>query len=108
MSLKDEPYEESMKKEPSKLPKKANRYAAIIEKLFFAKYQKGMREVPFEREEMERFASKLKIQLPKNLGDIVYSFRYRTMLPDAIASLAAKQETWIIRPASRADTALLW
>lgn len=102
MALKDEPYKTSMKKKPSRKPsKKANRYSAIIEKIFFSKYEKGMREVPFEREEMERFATKLKVKLPKNLGDLVYSFRYRALLPATITSLAGKQEIWIIRPAGR-------
>ena len=73
-------------------------YSAIIERIFFAKYERGMREVPFERQEMETFAAKLKIKLPKNLGDLVYSFRYRTLLPGSITSLAGEQEIWIIRP----------
>jgi len=66
-----------------------------------SKYEKGMREVPFEREEMEKFASKLKVKLPKNLGDLVYSFRYRAMLPHRITSLAGPEEIWIIRPSGR-------
>jgi hypothetical protein len=90
--LKEEPSEPSMK-----AAKKPNRYTAIIEKLFFANYVKGMREVPFEREEMEKIASKLKVERPKNLGDLIYSFRFRTLLPDSISSLADEHETWIIR-----------
>ncbi|MGA2869281.1 MAG: hypothetical protein ABSF34_08990, partial [Verrucomicrobiota bacterium] len=106
MALKDEPIELSMKtKPPTKPSKRVNRYSAIIEKLFFSKYEKGMREVPFEREEMEKFAAKLKVKLPKNLGDLVYSFRYRALLPVAITSLAGEQEVWIIRPA---DIVLHW
>jgi len=60
-----------------------------------------MREVSFERQEMEKFAAKLKVKLPKNLGDLVYSFRYRALLPATITSLAGEQEIWIIRPAGR-------
>jgi hypothetical protein len=60
-----------------------------------------MREVPFEREEMERTAVKLKVEPPKNLGDLVYSFRYRTLLPETITSLAGEQEIWVIRPTGR-------
>jgi len=102
MALKDEPPETTMKAPRSPKPsRKANRYSAIIEKLFFSKYEKGMREVPFEREEMETFAAKLKVKLPKNLGDLVYSFRYRALLPASISSLAGQEETWIIRPAGR-------
>lgn len=102
MSMKDEPLQTPMKTKPrTKQSKRVNRYSAIIEKLFFSKYEKGMREVPFEREDMEKFAAKLKVKLPKNLGDLVYSFRYRALLPAAITSLAGAQEVWIIRPAGR-------
>jgi tRNA G10 N-methylase Trm11 len=100
--MKDEPNKTSMNASPTPKPsKKANRYSAIIEKIFFSKYEKGMREVPFERQEMETFASKLKVKLPKNLGDLVYSFRYRALLPKSITSLAGEQEIWIIRLAGR-------
>lgn len=61
-----------------------------------------MHEVDFEREEIVTFANKLKINLPKNLGDLVYSFRYRAAFPDSIKITAGKGETWIIRPAGRA------
>jgi hypothetical protein len=103
MVLKDEPIEPSMKtKTPSRPATRVNRYSAIIEKLFFSKYEKGMREVTFERVEMEEYAAKLKVRLPKNLGDLIYSFRYRALLPTAITSLASEHEVWIIRPAGRA------
>ena len=51
----------------------------------------------FEREEISEFASKLNIRLPKNLGDVIYSFRYRTELPSSILEKAPVGETWIIR-----------
>ena len=55
----------------------------------------------FEREEISEFASNLNIRLPKNLGDVIYSFRYRTDLPSSILEKAPSGETWIIRPAGR-------
>ncbi len=55
----------------------------------------------FEREEISAFASKLNIRLPKNLGDLIYSFRYRTDLPASILERAPVGETWIIRSAGR-------
>lgn len=60
-----------------------------------------MQEVDFEREDIVLFANKLKINLPKNLGDLVYSFRYRAAFPDSINACAGKGETWIIRSAGR-------
>jgi hypothetical protein len=53
-----------------------NRYNQIIEKVFFNNYSKGNKKVEFLRDEIENAASGLKIKLPKNLGDIIYSFRY--------------------------------
>lgn len=60
-----------------------------------------MREIVFEREEMAKFANELGVEVPKNLGDLVYSFRYRAALPDSIQSTAGKGEVWIIRPGGR-------
>ncbi len=100
MALRDHP--STMKQKlPKKAGQKVNRYSAIIEKIFFSKYQEGMREVPFERQEIETVASKLKVKLPKNIGDLVYSFRYRALLPKTITSIAGEQEIWIIRPTGR-------
>jgi hypothetical protein len=53
-----------------------NRYVRIIEKIFSAAYKKGAREVVFTREDIVRHAQELGIPLPKNLGDLVYSFRF--------------------------------
>jgi len=76
-------------------------YASIIEKIFQSKFKPGMREVDFERQEIVKFANQLKIDLPKNLGDLVYSFRYRAAFPETILSTAGKGKTWIIRPTGR-------
>lgn len=81
--------------------KDQNRYSAIIEKLFLMKFHAGIREVEFERAEIENVARQLKIKLPKNLGDLIYSFRYRTALPERIRSKAASGQAWIIRPAGK-------
>ena len=80
---------------------RTNRYSKIIEAIFDAKYTRGSRDVAFERDDLAAFASKLNIKLPKNLGDLIYSFRYRTELPESILEVAPEGETWIIRPAGR-------
>src|SRR5258708_38459963 len=79
-----------------------NRYAQIIERIFLDRFQAGMREVPFEREDLVSVARTLKVRLPKNLGDLVYTFRYRGALPDSIRATAPQGQHWIIRPAGRA------
>jgi hypothetical protein len=77
-------------------------YSSIIEKIFHSKFKPGMREVDFEREDIVKFGNELKIDLPKNLGDLVYSFRYRASLPESIKKLATEGNVWAIRPAGRA------
>lgn len=76
-----------------------NRYTQIIERIFLSRYEEGAREVAFEREDIERAAHELRIKLPRNLGDVVYSFRYRSALPESIRAKVPEGEGWIIRPA---------
>src|SRR5262249_3953136 len=78
-----------------------NRYEQLIEKIFLAHYKQGSTEVIFEREEIPAMAKRLGIEIPKNLGDLIYSFRYRVPLPSAIIDKAAKGKEWIIRPVGR-------
>ena len=61
-----------------------NRYSQIIQRIFLRHYRKGATTVSFERAEIVRVAEQLGVALPKNLGDVVYSFRYRANLQAAI------------------------
>jgi hypothetical protein len=45
-----------------------NRYSALIEAIF-TRHANGTKPFEFEREELTSTAAKLKIVLPKNLGD---------------------------------------
>lgn len=81
--------------------KEPNRYAKILEAIFRNHFKKGTSEIEFERTEFSQVADKLGITLPKNLGDVLYSFRYRTLLPKSITSKAPKGYEWIIRPAGK-------
>ena len=74
-----------------------SRYDQLIERVFFDHYTPNAKEVAFDREEFEPVAKRLGIKLPKNLGDIIYSYRYRSKLPDSINELLSKGEEWIIR-----------
>jgi len=78
-----------------------NIYLSIIEKIFLSKYKSGREQLDFEREEIVKFANRHRIALPKNLGDLIYSFRYRASLPESIQSKAKEGMMWIIRPAGR-------
>jgi hypothetical protein len=79
----------------------ANRYDRIIETIFLARYRKGDIQISFCREDIERTATDLDIKLPKNLGDLIYSFRFRAALPDNVAARAPKGKSWIIRLVGR-------
>jgi len=78
-----------------------NRYSKIIGWIFGKYYEEGCRSVSFSRDDLREAAEDMKIRLPKNLGDVIYSFRYRTALPTSVQALAPKGEQWIIRAAGR-------
>lgn len=77
------------------------RYAALIEHVFHARFDGRTDEVGFNREELVTAAEALKIRLPKNLGDVIYSFRYRAALPLSISETAPSGHVWVIRPAGQ-------
>lgn len=83
-------------------PKKVNRYVAIIEKIFFDHWKKGIKEFGFERAEIKAWADKLEIVLPDNIGDLIYSFRFRVPLPESIRKTQPKDMQWHIRLAGKA------
>jgi len=74
------------------------RYARIIEKIFFRHYKSRSSTIRFRREEIITVAKELRIDIPKNLGDLVYSFRYRAALPESVSKKAPKGTEWVIRP----------
>ena len=84
---------------------KQNLYSRIIEDIFFQHYSSGDSVVPFERDDIARSAGRLNISLPKNLGDVVYSFRHRNPLPDAIIRVAPAGLSWMIVGKGRAKYA---
>jgi len=73
-----------------------NRYAALIESIFRSRYQHGATDLPFSREEFTATAKRLRIKLPKNLGDVIYSIRYRMALPETIARTQPPAKEWVI------------
>ncbi len=81
--------------------KEPNRYTKILEAIFAKYFKKGVTEIEFKRTEFSQVADELGITLPKNLGDVLYSFRYRTLLPKSITSKAPKDYEWIIRPSGK-------
>ena len=82
-----------------------NRYSQLIESIFFDKYKLGNSEIYFERPDLIKKAEELKITLPLNLGDIIYSFKYRSQLPASIIELASDGMEWVIKNVGRAKYA---
>lgn len=74
-----------------------SRYARILEWIFLSKYRDGATQIDFERTEIETAADSLDMYRPKNLGDVVYSYRYRSTKPAAITERTPPGHEWIIR-----------
>lgn len=84
------------------MAKETNRYRALIEKIFLDSYNAGATVADFARQDIEDAAAALEIALPKNLGDVLYSFRFRTDLPDSIVATQPEGMEWVIELAGRA------
>lgn len=82
--------------------KARNRYEALIEKIFFDHYTNGVVSLDFTRQEIKDAAISLEIVLPDNLGDVIYSFRFRTDLPNRILATQPEGMEWVIELAGRA------
>ena len=48
---------------------------------------------------MEEAAEQLGIRLPRNPYDVIYTFRFRAPIPEALASKAPPGQQWILRTA---------
>jgi len=86
---------------PAAKPRQPNRYSQIIEQIFVSKWEPGATEVKFERDDIKKIASELGVRLPENLGDVLYSFRFRYALPEAIANKAEAGTEWVIEMQGR-------
>lgn len=80
---------------------RTNRYSALIEKIFADLHKPGAKVLPFERPDLKRAATALKIELPENLGDVIYSMRFRVPMPAKILKTQPKGYEWIIELAGR-------
>ena len=71
------------------------------ESIFFDHWSDGVTEFEFVRDELKTKAQQLKIELPDNVGDIIYSFRSRIALPQTIVATQPKGLEWIIEGAGK-------
>lgn len=72
------------------------RYAKIVEAIFRRYWKKGKTEFAFERDELEQVCRELKIDRPKNFGDVIYTYRYRQPLPKSILATQPAGRGWLI------------
>ena len=73
------------------------KYDDIISGIFFDRYEAGATSVRFERNELATKAHQLEIAIPKNLGDIIYTYKYRKRLPQEIINTAPESFYWRIK-----------
>jgi hypothetical protein len=85
----------------SRTRRQPNVYQRIIERIFEKHYQPGAEEIVFRREEIIATARALRIPVPKNVGDVIYTFRYRAQLPQSMVAKAPPGRSWVIRPAGQ-------
>lgn len=86
------------------MAKKANKsaqYAPILIHVFRKYWAKGTGEFEFHRDELVEAAETLGIERPDNLGDVIYSFKFRRDLPRDILQTAPKGKAWMIEGAGR-------
>ena len=82
--------------------KKTGAYAAIVSHIFMEGYRKGAKQFTFDRSEIESAAKVLGVSLPKNQGDVLYSYRYRKPLPPDVVATQPEGFEWIIEGAGDA------
>ncbi len=67
--------------------------------MFERRYAGSPGPIEFTRDEIIGAAQELGLPRPKNIGDIVYTFRYRKQLPDSIKDTTPKGKEWVIEGA---------
>lgn len=77
-------------------------YLPIVSHIFHDHWTKGASEVEFTREELVSAATYLGVERPKNLGDLIYSFKFRRDLPQDIQAKAPRGKCWLLEGAGRA------
>ena len=73
-----------------------NKYEQVISWVFQQNYVPGDVRVKFTRGELEDAHDELDLIQTKNIGDIIYSFRFRRELPASIKDTAPNQAEWVI------------
>jgi hypothetical protein len=78
---------------------KSAQYVPIILHIFRKYWKKHPKAFEFHRDELVAAAKALRVERPDNLGDLIYSFKFRRPLPEEIVRTAPKGKAWIIEGA---------
>lgn len=81
---------------PKEKQKRIGAYQAIIEDIFAKFYTPGATEFEFERDEIDEAAKRAGVNKAKNLGDVIYTYRYRRSLPKSILETQPEGLYWLI------------
>lgn len=76
-------------------------YNTVIIEIFRQHYVPGIEQFEFPRSELEAVGVRLGLD-PKNLGDVIYAYRFRRPLPKEITNTEPEGLQWIIELAGRA------
>lgn len=87
-------------KNPPK-PKRRNRYADILEDIFFRKYGPEIRTMDFKASDIYETADRIGVERPDNKYDAAYQFRSRNGKTEKVKATEAAGLEWIIRGAGR-------
>ena len=80
---------------------KEARYDAVVSELFRRHYKPNSKSFDFERSELLEIVQALKLDSIKNLGDILYTYRFRREFPDSIKETSTAGLEWAIKLAGR-------
>lgn len=79
----------------------SEQYAPIINHIFIKHWAEGVEYFEFHRDELIDAAESIGVERPDNLGDVIYSFKFRRELPPEILKTAPKGMAWLIEGAGR-------
>src|SRR5690242_6856806 len=85
----------------------ANRYEQIIARIFQDRFIEGAQRVEFTRKDFIHVTHDLGISIPSNLGDVLYSFRFRVDLPKEVRETAPPGKVWVLEIIGRARYAFV-
>lgn len=78
-----------------------SRYSQLIEDIFFRHYKRGCTTINFTKDDLIETAGKIGITLPKNMPDVIYSYRSRGGKTEKVKKTEPAGFQWVIRGKGR-------